>query len=110
MHVAWLPRLDIFEEEKGAEAFFSLMITSYSYVFCVQSARSAIVQCFSIFLSIYGLAAFLVEHLDLDYEPEEQAETDPRLVMGESGQELQSDYAEVPKHSLSCCALKRACP
>ncbi|CAE7196542.1 Ankrd44 [Symbiodinium sp. KB8] len=96
--------LDIFEEEKGAEAFFSLMITSYSYVFCVQSATQAFLQCFSIFLSICGLAAFLVEHLDLDYEPEEQAETDPRPVMRGSGPELQSDCTEVPQHSLSCCA------
>ena len=42
-----------------------------------------------------------MERLDLDYEPEEQAETDPRLVMRESGQELQSGYTEVPKHSVS---------
>ncbi|CAE6970903.1 Ankrd44 [Symbiodinium sp. CCMP2592] len=42
--------LEVFDEEKGAEAFFSLMITSYSYVFCVQTAIQAIVQCFSVLI------------------------------------------------------------
>ncbi|CAE7823591.1 Ankrd44, partial [Symbiodinium sp. CCMP2456] len=48
--------LEVFDEQKGAEAFFSLMITSYSYVWCVQSATTALVQCFSLLLSVYGLA------------------------------------------------------
>ena len=36
-----------------------------------------------------------MEHLDLDYEPEEQAEADPRVVIRESGPELQADDTEV---------------
>ncbi|CAE6970889.1 ankrd52 [Symbiodinium sp. CCMP2592] len=83
--------LEVFDEEKGAEAFFSLMITSYSYVFCVQTATQAVVQCFSVLLSVYGLAAFLVERLDLDYEPEEQPRADPKPAT----KELHAD-SEVP--------------
>ena len=45
--------LEIFDMETGAEAIFSLMITSYSYVFCVNCATQAIMQCVSLLLSVY---------------------------------------------------------
>ncbi|CAE7752278.1 ANK2 [Symbiodinium sp. CCMP2592] len=63
--------LEIFEEEKGGEAFLSLIWTSYSYVFCVQSATQALIQSFSLALSVYGLASFLVDKLDLKYEDQD---------------------------------------
>mmetsp|Transcript_41217 Transcript_41217/g.73857 ORF Transcript_41217/g.73857 Transcript_41217/m.73857 type:complete len:297 (-) Transcript_41217:150-1040(-) len=66
--------IEVFEEEKGCEAFFSLCITSYSYVFCVQTALQAIVQAFSLLLSVHSLATFLVEKLDLEVEEDEEHE------------------------------------
>ena len=49
------------DEEKGAEAFFSLAITSYSYVFCVQTVDQALKQWGSIISSAFQVAGFLVE-------------------------------------------------
>ena len=52
-------RIDLLEEEKGAEAFFSLSITSYSYVYCVQTAEQAMLQWCSILMAAYGIAGVL---------------------------------------------------
>ena len=57
-------RIDLLEEEKGAEAFFSLSITSYSYAFCVQTADQAVVQWVSILFAAYGIAEFLVQKME----------------------------------------------
>jgi len=59
-----VPRIDLLEEEKGAEAFFSLSITSYSYVYCVQTAEQAMAQWCSILLAPYGIAEFLVQKME----------------------------------------------
>jgi len=56
--------IDLLEEEKGAEAFFSLSITSYSYVYCVQTAGQAMTQWCSILLAAYGIAEFLVQKME----------------------------------------------
>jgi len=56
--------IDLLEEEKGAEAFFSLSITSYSYVYCVQTGKQALVQWCSILLAAYGIAEFLVQKME----------------------------------------------
>jgi len=56
--------IDLLEEEKGAEAFFSLSITSYSYAFCVQTADQAVVQWVSILFAAYGIAEFLVQKME----------------------------------------------
>lgn len=52
------------DEEKGAEAFFSLAITSYSYAFCVQTVDQALMQWGSIITSAFGVAEFLVEKME----------------------------------------------
>ena len=57
-------RIDLLEEEKGAEAVFSLSITSYSYVYCVQTAEQAMAQWCSILLAAYGIAEFLVQKIE----------------------------------------------
>lgn len=57
-------RIDLFEEEKGAEAFFSLIITAYSYPFCVQTAKQALTQWVSMLFSAYSLAEFLLQKMD----------------------------------------------
>ena len=62
--VFFVLRIDLLEEEKGAEAFFSLSITSYSYVYCVQTAGQAMTQWCSILLAAYGIAEFLVQKME----------------------------------------------
>ena len=57
-------RINVLDEEKGAEAFFSLAITSYSYAFCVQTVDQALMQWGSIITSAFGVAEFLVEKME----------------------------------------------
>jgi len=56
--------INVLDEEKGAEAFFSLAITSYSYAFCVQTVDQALMQWGSIITSAFGVAEFLVEKME----------------------------------------------
>jgi len=85
--------IDLLEEEKGAEAFFSLSITSYSYVYCVQTAEQAMAQSCSILLAAYGIAEFLVQKMEFPTtekvnsfvsETESESESESSFVIGPS--------------------------
>ncbi|CAK9041259.1 unnamed protein product [Durusdinium trenchii] len=64
--------LDILQEERGFEAPFSLMLTSYSLLVCVNDVSSALRQSISILVSAYGLANFIYIQLDLNLVDEEE--------------------------------------
>lgn len=63
---------DILQEERGFEAPFSLMLTSYSLLVCVNDVSSALRQSISILVSAYGLANFIYIQLDLNLVDEEE--------------------------------------
>ena len=63
--------LEILVEEQGFEAFTSLALTTYSYWYTVADAFAASSQLFSIVLSVYSLAAFLYQCVDLAIDIED---------------------------------------
>eukprot|EP00435_Cladocopium_sp_Y103_P076157 s49_g79.t1 len=65
----------LLHQEHGFEAFFSLAITSYSLLFAVSTAAQIPVQVFSILLSVYGLATFLYEQVDLELAEDDEEVT-----------------------------------
>jgi len=80
--------IDTFDVEKGFEGFFGALFTIYTLVFVVRSKWQLLTQVCSILLSLYGLATYL--HQVIDLEKDESLETDgvdqsdPLLSSGES--------------------------
>ncbi|CAK9024121.1 unnamed protein product [Durusdinium trenchii] len=67
--------MEIFAEEQGFEACASLALTTYAYWYTVSDASTALRQIVSIAVSVYNLAQFLYQRIDLgidlEYQPEE---------------------------------------
>jgi len=56
----------LLDTERGFEAFFSLIITSYSLPFISTGPLQFIQQMLSMLYSIWGLSQFLYERVDLE--------------------------------------------
>lgn len=57
--------VDIFAEEQGGEAFFSLCVTCFAYMYIVQTSQQAVTQLVSIALGLYSVSVRLYQTLDL---------------------------------------------
>jgi len=61
--------IKVLDEEKGAECFFTLCVTTLSYAFLVQTAWQAVFQWVTIVYSSWAIAGHLVTKLDFPAKP-----------------------------------------
>ncbi|CAE7948836.1 ASZ1 [Symbiodinium sp. KB8] len=55
-------------EDKASISVLSLVLTTYSFYFCVQAPFQAMALLFSIVLNVYAVTGFIFEQIDLDLQ------------------------------------------
>jgi hypothetical protein len=59
---------DLIDAERGFEAFFSLALTSYGFIFSISTPSQVFVQGLSMMFSAWSLSLWVYDHVDLNLE------------------------------------------